>query len=208
MEPFNAFCRPSLGGSLAQKQPFAWVTVLCFPFHTFENALQNSKHFVACCTSQVMHFLYKYLPQLHALSACGWGWREGLDQLRRTSRQPSLQFQLVLLHVVGSEMLTIETSLKTPCETWPCLPCFDTIYVGDHAARWETCMVSRLWSLQPDRVLGVPLKFHRNTILTMENKKSWTSLEVNIRNLKSTMRHKFNISCSPLLWDMQILVIN
>ncbi|XP_019478569.1 uncharacterized protein LOC109371009 isoform X4 [Meleagris gallopavo] len=53
MEPFNAFCRPSLGGSLAQKQPFAWVTVLCFPFHTFENALQNSKHFVACCTSQV-----------------------------------------------------------------------------------------------------------------------------------------------------------
>lgn len=82
-----------------------------------------------------------------------------MGQLRRTSQQPSLQFQLVLLHVVGSEVLTIGTSLKAPCETWPCLPCLGTIYVGDCAARWGTCMVSRLWS---DRVLGVPLKFHRS----------------------------------------------
>lgn len=159
-------------GLWPRKQPFAWVTVLCFLFCIFENALQNSQ--ALCCLlylagnafpllRSICKPVQVVLPSIYLSSMPCQHVGEGggrMGQLRRTSQQPSLQFQLVLLHVVGSEVLTIGTSLKAPCETWPCLPCLDTIYVGDRAARWGTCMVSRLWS---DRVLGVPLKFHRST---------------------------------------------
>lgn len=135
-----------------RKQPFAWVAVFCLLFHIFGNALQNSQ--ALCCllylTGNAFPFPRSickpvqvvlpavYLNSMPCVCVCvgeggGRGWASSGGHL--SSFLCTFSLRLVLLHVVGNEMLTMGTSLKMLCETWPGLPCFDTNYLGDHAVR-------------------------------------------------------------------------